>query len=127
MKFTDKHIECAKVCARLEISGQNTKEMALECGVALSTFYKWLKNEAFLAEKARCKAVFRVDFVRYSAHASRLSPRSRVLRTKKYDTRRRAIKQISDETAADVDRNGNWMISFGRSWHGGLQPAKPAG
>ena len=61
MKFTDKHIECAKVCARLEISGQNTKEMALECGVALSTFYKWLKNEAFLAEKARCKAVFRVD------------------------------------------------------------------
>ena len=61
MKFTDKHIECAKVCARLEISGQNTKEMALECGGTHSTFYKWLKNEAFLAEKARCKAEFRVD------------------------------------------------------------------
>ena len=32
MRLTEKHIECAHVCARLEISGQNTKKMALECG-----------------------------------------------------------------------------------------------
>ena len=30
MRLTEKHIECAHVCARLEISGQNTKKMALE-------------------------------------------------------------------------------------------------
>ena len=40
MKFTEKHIEFAHVCARLEISGQNTKKMALECGGTHSTFYK---------------------------------------------------------------------------------------
>ena len=76
MKFTDKHIECAKVCARLEISGQSTREMALECGVALSTFYKWLKNEAFLAEKARCKAVFRVDLSDFSSSSFAIPART---------------------------------------------------
>ena len=35
--------------------------MALECGVTRSTIYNWLKDDAFLAEKARCKAEFRVD------------------------------------------------------------------
>ena len=32
------------VCARLGISGQNTKKMALECGVTRSTIYNWLKE-----------------------------------------------------------------------------------
>ena len=40
MRLTEKHIECAHVCARLEISGQNTKKMALECDGTLSRIYK---------------------------------------------------------------------------------------
>ena len=55
MTLTEKHIECAEVCARLEISGQTVSQMALECGVTRSTIYNWLKDDAFLAGKARCK------------------------------------------------------------------------
>ena len=37
MRLTEKHIECARsVRQGLEISGQNTKKMALECGVTRS-------------------------------------------------------------------------------------------
>ena len=65
MRLTEKHIECAHVCARLEISGQNTKKMALECGGTLFTigsqFTIGSNDDAFLAEKARGKAEFRVD------------------------------------------------------------------
>ena len=61
MTLTEKTIECAHLCARLEIAGQDTKTMALECGGTRSTIYNWLKDDAFLAEKARCKAEFRVD------------------------------------------------------------------
>ena len=32
MTLTEKHIECAEVCARLEISGQNAEVMARKCG-----------------------------------------------------------------------------------------------
>ena len=53
MKFTDKHIECAKVCARLEISGQNTKEMALECGGTHSKIYNWLKQSLHTLNKVK--------------------------------------------------------------------------
>ena len=56
MKLTEKHIECAKVCARLEISGQNTKKMARKCGGFVSNDVKLVQNP-----RARCKAVFRVD------------------------------------------------------------------
>ena len=61
MTLTAKHIECAQVCARLEVAGKDTKEMAKECGVGRSTIYKWFARETFLAEKARAKAAFRVD------------------------------------------------------------------
>ena len=45
MTLTAKHVECAQVCARLEISGQNTKKMARECGVERSNNINWLKSE----------------------------------------------------------------------------------
>ena len=32
MTLTEKTIECAHVCARLEIAGQNTKTMVRKCG-----------------------------------------------------------------------------------------------
>ena len=60
MKLTEKHIECAGVCARLELAGQGSKTMARECGVSRQTIYNWSKIPEFLAEKARRKAVFRV-------------------------------------------------------------------
>ena len=42
MTLTDKHIECAHLCARLEVAGiQDTKRMAAECGVARATIYNW--------------------------------------------------------------------------------------
>ena len=38
-------IECAHLCARLEISGQNTKKMAREWrGVSCQTMYNWHKS-----------------------------------------------------------------------------------
>ena len=61
MTLTDKHIECAHLCARLEVAGQDTKEMAKECGVTRTTIYNWFKDAAFRAEKARARAAFRVD------------------------------------------------------------------
>ena len=61
MRLTEKHIECAHMCARLEISGQNTKKWRWNVVERIPIFTNWLKDDAFLAEKARCKAVFRVD------------------------------------------------------------------
>ena len=120
MKFTDKHIECAKVCARLEIAGQNTKEMALECGVALSTFYKWLKNEAFLAEKARCKAFFRVDLsdIPITHRRDRIEVSAAIANDEdeKSDTRLRAIK-------ANLGRDGGRRRGDGREPPGADRPS----
>ena len=61
MTLTAKHVECAQVCDRLEVAGKDTKEMAKECGIGVSTLYRWLSRPAFLAEKARAKAALRVD------------------------------------------------------------------
>ena len=58
LKLTEKHIAFARVCARLEIAGQGSKVMAEECGVSRQTMYNWHKSAPFLAEKARCVAVF---------------------------------------------------------------------
>ena len=44
MTLTAKHIECAHVCARLEVAGiQDTKRMAAKCGVARATIYNWFQ------------------------------------------------------------------------------------
>ena len=95
------------MCARLEISGQNTKKMALECGVTHSKIYKWLRDDAFLAEKARGKAEFRVDLsdIPLTHRRDRIEVSAGIANDEdeKSDTRLRAIKQISDETAADVE------------------------
>ena len=37
MTLTEKHIECAGGCARLEIAGQGLQTMAEECGVSRQT------------------------------------------------------------------------------------------
>ncbi len=45
----------------LSCAGQDTKVMAQKCGVTRATIYNWFKDDAFLAEKARALAEFRVD------------------------------------------------------------------
>ena len=37
MALTEKHIECAHLCARLEVGGQDTKVMVQKCGVTRAT------------------------------------------------------------------------------------------
>ena len=37
MRLTEKHIECAHLCARLEVGGQDTKVMAQKWGVTRAT------------------------------------------------------------------------------------------
>ena len=70
-------------------------------------FTNWLKDDAFLAEKARCKAEFRVDLsdIPLTHRRDRIEVSAGIANDEdeKSDTRLRAIKQISDETAADVE------------------------
>ena len=48
MRLTERHIECAHLCARLEVAGQeDTKVMAQKCGVTRATIYNWFKNSSF--------------------------------------------------------------------------------
>ena len=63
MTLTEKHIECAHLCARLEIAGQNTKKMAQKWGVTRATIFGSLSCTSIrrLAEKACALAEFRVD------------------------------------------------------------------
>ena len=61
MTLTDKHIENAHVCARLELAGASVNKIAKECGVTRATIWNWSKDPAFRAEKARARAAFRVD------------------------------------------------------------------
>ena len=106
-KLTDKHFAFARICAKLEIAGQGSKVMAEECGVTRATMYNWHKSAPFLAEKARCKAVFQVDLSDISLthrrdHIEALVKIAEAPETS--DTAKlRAIKQISDEAAADVE------------------------
>ena len=45
MTLTERHIECAHLCARLEVAGQeDTKVMALKWGVTRATIYNWFYN-----------------------------------------------------------------------------------
>ena len=106
MRLTEKHIECAHVCARLEISGQNTKKKwRWNVVERIPIFTNWLKDEAFLAEKARCKAVFRVacPIFRSRHRRDRIEVSAGIANDEdeKSDTRLRALRQIADETAAD--------------------------
>ena len=107
MKLTEKHIAFARVCARLEIAGQGSKVMAEECGVSRQTMYNWLKSAAFLAEKARCVAVFQVDLSDISLTHRRARIEALVKIAEAPETsdiaKLRAIQQISDEAAADVE------------------------
>ena len=70
-------------------------------------FTNWLKDDAFLAEKARCKAEFRVDLsdIPFTHRRDRIEVIAGIANDEdeKSDTRLRAIKQIADETAADVE------------------------
>ena len=65
------------------------------------------KDDAFLAEKARGKAEFRVDLsdIPLTHRRERIEVSAGIANDEdeKSDTRLRAIKQISDETAADVE------------------------
>ncbi len=48
MRLTERHIECAHLCARLEVAGQeDTKVMAKECRVTRTTIYNWFKESSF--------------------------------------------------------------------------------
>ena len=54
MRLTERHIECAHLCARLEVAGQeDTKVMAKECRVTRSTIYNWFKAEDGVAVDRR--------------------------------------------------------------------------
>ena len=65
------------------------------------------KDDAFLAEKARGKAEFRVDLsdIPLTHRRDRIDVSAGIANDEdeKSDTRLPAIKQISDETAADVE------------------------
>ena len=107
MTLTAKHIECAEVCARLEFSGeQDAKVLAQKCGVSRVTIYNWLKDEAFLAEKARCQAKLRADLsdMALTHRRDRMTILSSIAMdgNEKSNTRLRALRQIADEAAADL-------------------------
>ena len=95
MKLTEKHIECAKVCARLEISGQNTKKMARKCGGFVSNDVKLVQNPRVFG-RARCKAFFRVDLsdIPLTHRRDRIEVSAGIANDEdeKSDTRLRAIK-----------------------------------
>ena len=69
--------------------------------------YNWSKTPEFLAEKARCKAVFRVDLsdIPLTLRRDRIEVSAGIANDEdeKSDTRLRALRQIADETAADVE------------------------
>ena len=107
MTLTEKHIECAEVCARLEITGiRDTKVMAQKCGVSRVTIYNWLKDEAFLAEKARSQAELRVDVsdLRLTHRRDRIETLSAIVEDPETNVgaKLRALRQIADETALDL-------------------------
>ena len=80
--------------------------MAQECGVSRTTIYNWFKEPAFLAEKARCKAQYRVDLsdIPLTHRRDRIEAIVEIAEDKgeKSDTRLRALRQVADETAADT-------------------------
>ena len=91
----------------LRSRARTRKKWRWKCGVTRSTIYNWLKDDAFLAEKARCKAEFRVDLsdIPLTHRRDRIEVSAGIANDEdeKSDTRLPAIKQISDETAADVE------------------------
>ena len=106
MTLTDKHIENAHVCARLELAGASVNKIAKECGVTRATIWNWSKDPAFRAEKARARAAFRADLsdIPLTHRRDRIEVAAAIAMDEdaRPDTRLRALRYISDEAAADV-------------------------
>ena len=107
MTLTDKHIENAHVCARLELAGASVNEIAKECGVTRATIWNWSKDPAFRAEKARARAAFRADLsdIPLTHRRDRIEVAAAIAMDEdaRPDTRLRALKYIANETAVDVE------------------------
>ena len=54
MTLTEKTIECAHLCARLEIAGQDAKTMARECGGFASNDVKLVQNPRVFGREIPC-------------------------------------------------------------------------
>ena len=58
MTLTEKTIECAHLCARLEIAGQDTKTMARECGGFASNDVQLVQNPRVFGRESPLQSGF---------------------------------------------------------------------
>ena len=107
MQLTDEHYAAAVIIHECELAGTPVKEMASRIGVSRQTLYNWFRDPQFVAlHKGQQKNwERRISHITLTYRRARLEKLDAMARDPKESSSivLRALKQIADETAADIE------------------------
>ena len=107
MKLKNKHFEAIEQIVACQIEGDGISEMARRCAVSRPTIYRWLRDPAFRQVLDQRRALWDRDIgqIRLTRRRARIEDLAAIAEDPATNDsiKLRALKQIADETAADVE------------------------